>query len=103
MLITKTTSYLLPFQYGVGIKGGAASSTSNNFSILEIDFKNTFNMIHRERILSTIAGSFQQGYPYVFQAYGSPSCLAYGENCIFSQRGVQQGDRLGPLLFSIII
>ena len=94
MLIPKTTSYLLPFQYGVGIKGGAESvvhslrafiieNSNNNFSILKIDFKNAFNMIHRERILSTIAGSFPEAYPYVFQAYSSPSCLAYGETVSF--------------------
>ena len=49
-------------------------------------------MIHREKILNTIAETCPEAYLYVLQAYGSPSCLAYGENCIFSQRGVQQGD-----------
>ena len=50
MLIPKTTSFLLPFQYGVGIKGGAESvvyslrafindNSDNNFSILKIDLK----------------------------------------------------------------
>jgi len=112
MLISKTTSFLLPYQYGVGIKGGAETvvhslrafindNILSNFSILKIDFKNAFNMIHRERILSVIAESYPEAYPYVFQAYGSPSCLAYGEDCILSQRGVQQRDPSS--FFSIII
>jgi len=60
-------------------------------------------MIHRERILNVIAESFPEAYLYVSQAYGSPSYLAYGKDRILSQRGIQQGDPLGPLLFSIII
>jgi len=72
-------------------------------SVLKIDFKNAFNMIYRDRIISIIADSYPEAYLFVSQAYGSPSFLAYGENCIFYQKGVQQGDPLGPLLFSIVI
>jgi len=97
MLIPKTTSFLLPFQYDVGVKGGAESvadslrafinsNSDNNFTVLKIDIKNAFNMIHRDRIISIIADSYPEAYPFVSQAYGSPSCLAYGENCTFSQR-----------------
>jgi len=74
MLISKTTSFLLSYQYGVGIKGGAETvvhslraiindNILNNFSILKIDFKNAFNMFHRERILSVIAESYPEAYP----------------------------------------
>jgi len=97
MLIPKTTSHLLLFQYGAGIKGDAESvvhslrafineNSNNNFSILKIDLKNAFNMIHRERILSTIAGSYPEAYPYVFQACGSPFCLLMGKTLSFLKK-----------------
>jgi len=114
MLISKTTTFLLPFQYGVGIKGGAETvvhslqafindNIMNFFSILKIYFRNAFNMIHRQRILSVINESYPEAYLFVFQAYGSPSCLAYRKDYILSQTGVQQGHPLGSRFFSIII
>jgi len=35
--------------------------------------------------------------------YGAPSILWFGEDTISSEEGVQQGDPLGPLFFSITI
>ena len=41
-------------------------------------------------------------YPFVYQCYASSSSLFFGENyTIQSQEGVQQGDPLGPFLFSL--
>ena len=42
-------------------------------------------------------------YPYLWQCYKKSSLLFYGENTILSQIGAQQGDPLGPLLFSLTI
>ena len=41
--------------------------------------------------------------PLVLSAYGAPSCLLFGQEIIQSSEGVQQGDRLGPLLFCLTI
>ncbi|GAV04658.1 hypothetical protein RvY_14912 [Ramazzottius varieornatus] len=41
-------------------------------------------------------------FPFVFQLYGTPSNLLYGEHSIQSARGVQKGDPLGPLLFCLL-
>ena len=45
----------------------------------------------------------QSAFPLVLSAYGSSSCLFFGEDIILSSEGVQQGDPLGPLLFCLAI
>jgi len=72
-------------------------------AVLKIDFKNAFNLIDRKCVLDVITEKFPDAFPFIFQAYGTPSFLSFGCNTILSQRGVQQGDPLGPLLFSLII
>ncbi|XP_037042412.1 uncharacterized protein LOC119078809 [Bradysia coprophila] len=42
-------------------------------------------------------------YPYLWQCYRYSSLLFFGENQILSQIGAQQGDPLGPLIFSLTI
>lgn len=42
-------------------------------------------------------------FNYLWQCYGSPSKLLFGENEIDSCIGCQQGDPLGPLIFSLAI
>ena len=38
---------------------------------------------------------------YAYQAYGTPSALRFGDHIVWSKNGIQQGDQLGPLLFSL--
>ncbi|XP_063361435.1 uncharacterized protein LOC134650409 [Cydia amplana] len=40
-------------------------------------------------------------YPFLYQAYSSNSKLFFSESPIISQVGAQQGDPLGPLIFSL--
>jgi hypothetical protein len=42
-------------------------------------------------------------YPYLWQCYSSPSYLIYNGSLIYSQVGCQQGDPLGPAIFSLSI
>ena len=46
---------------------------------------------------------FPQIYFFVYQAYATPSNLFFGKEVLLSKEGVQQGDPLGPLLFSLAI
>jgi len=97
----KTKQSIYHFNSELELKG--VPNLMNNFSILKLDFKNASNMIYRERIPNVRAESFPEAYLYVSQAYGSPSYLTYGKDRILSYRGVQQGDPLGPLIFSFVI
>ena len=41
--------------------------------------------------------------PFVYAAYSAPSVLLWDGEQVLSAEGVQQGDRLGPLLFCLFI
>ena len=69
-------------------------------SVLLIDFENAFNSVDRDTILDWSYEKAPECYPYVLNSYGSPSFLFYNDEIIESQSGVQQGDPIGPDLFS---
>ena len=41
-------------------------------------------------------------YPFVYATYANETPLFYGGETLWSAEGVQQGDPLGPLLFSLV-
>lgn len=104
-----------PLQFGFGSPGGCEAvahsariylSNINNTVdkvFLKIDFKNAFNMIHRDHMLHTVAEHTPELFPFINQCYKEPSYLMFGDNVISSARGVQQGDPLGPALFCLSI
>jgi hypothetical protein len=71
--------------------------------ILKLDVKNAFNSAFRAHFLNELAKLAPTLCPYAFAAYGTHSVLYFGEHKIMSRAGVQQGDPLGALFFSIII
>ncbi|XP_069358665.1 uncharacterized protein [Maniola hyperantus] len=54
-------------------------------------------------MLSEIQKQISEILEYMWQCYGSPSKLMYGENVLDSAVGCQQGDPLGPAIFSLTI
>lgn len=40
--------------------------------------------------------------PFVFQNYDQATSLYFAENTLTSEQGIQQGDPLGPLLYSLV-
>ena len=42
-------------------------------------------------------------YPFLYQSYAKPSILFYNDFILHSSEGIQQGDPLGPLCFSLAI
>ena len=54
-------------------------------------------------MLCEVAKKIPELYRYCHLSYSSPSSLKFGEWCIESQEGVQQGDPLGPMLFCLTI
>lgn len=109
---TRLTDKFSPIQLGFGIKGGCEGAVHatrafldrQNFEVLvKIDVKNAFNSIDRCALLTQIQLELPEIYGYMYQCYGSPSKLMYGNDEILSCVGCQQGDPLGPVIFSLAI
>ena len=101
-----------PNQLGVGTPKGAEAAIhalrsylenpeNKDKVLLKIDFKNAFNMIRRDKILHLVKNKLPQIYNYVNQCYAESTSLRFGGEIIQSNEGVQQGDPLGPFLFSL--
>lgn len=108
------SNLFLPNQLGVGIPNGAEAGshaariyyTSKHNGVrvfLKIDVKNAFNEIRRDALLWKVKSTVPEIYKFVEQCYGLPTNVYYREHVILSQRGVHQGDPLGPALFCLVI
>ena len=70
---------------------------------LKLDFANAFNTVDRERFLSEVRSKMPGLAPWADYCYARSSKLVFGARTISSECGVQQGDPLGPLLFSLAL
>ena len=109
-------STLLPLQVGVGTKGGAEAAVhainliQNDHSIpsdgkwcLLLDFNNAFNSIDRSHLFSVTRDRMPALSAWLECCYGARPLLLFGDHSISSCSGVQQGDPLGPLGFSLTL
>ena len=104
-----------PTQLGVGVKVGYEIivhsvrslndiySSSTDICLLKIEFKNAFNLISRESIISKVAKYFPGILSWTLFTLIPESKLFIGNRFILSSIGVQQGDPLGPLFFSLTL
>lgn len=109
---------LLPTgQVGIGVPGGAEAVargaqeictwyTSGDPSVasrvvLQLDFRNAFNLVDRDRVLAAAARHMPRLFRYAAAAYAGEAHLFHGPDMLASQRGTHQGDPLGGLLFSL--
>ena len=101
-------------QFGVGVPFGAevvCHTFRRIFAVgdtsvvaIKIDLRNAFNCLSRKALLAAVGANFPALTQYSIQAYGRYSSLFCASNTrIESRSGVQQGDPLGPALFSIAI
>ena len=111
------SSELKPVQLGVGVPGGCESAVhaareyiafhhgtqATTHVMVKIDVKNAFNSIRRDTFLHQIHSRCPDIYNMARQAYGTPTPLYIGDTLIASSTGVQQGDPIGPLAFSLAI
>ncbi|XP_048483467.1 uncharacterized protein LOC125489916 [Plutella xylostella] len=103
---------LQPHQLGFGVPLGceAAIHATRSFAfsrdgsddvIIKVDLRNAFNTVERDIILARVRDHTPALYPFLHQCYSKPSNLFYGDSLVESRVGVQQGDPLGPLIFSL--
>ena len=105
--------YLACRQLGVGVRGGAEAAvhTARRFAmelspgkaIVKLDFRNAFNCLQRDAMLSAVFHEVPLIYNFCKLAYAGDSNLLFADKLITSEVGAQQGDPLGPLLFSLTI
>ena len=105
-------TYFWPAQVGVAVKGGAEKAVhtvrawtqrhagSATKVLVKLDFANAFNCVSREAVLQQACTHFPALARWSVWCYRQPTRLQFGERVLDSSSGVQQGDPLGPLLFS---
>ena len=71
--------------------------------MLKVDFSNAFNMVDRTEMLKQTHERLPKIYRWTEFCYAQPAHLFFGEELLLSMAGVQQGDPLGPLLFSLVL
>ena len=104
-----------PLQVGVATQGGAEASIhavrrlaselgeDPGKIMLKVDFSNAFNMVDRSEMLAQVRAKLPGIFRWVAYCYSSPAHLFFGGVLLQSAAGVQQGDPLGPLLFSLVL
>ena len=106
-------SRLTPLQLDVGVHGECEAivhvtsqmmfnTPDNQRWTLLLDFSNTFNNIDRQTMITEFQKHLPSLLAWIESCY-SGQLLHFGKDTIFSCRGVQQGDPLGPLGFTITL
>eukprot|EP00731_Ephydatia_muelleri_P000193 Em0001g193a len=111
----KASDFFTPFQYGVACPAGAEKVIhgvrssiqehwkDDKFTVCKVDMSNAFNLVSRQALLEECAVHFTELLPWVGWCYGSHPTLWHHLGQLSSETGVQQGDPLGPLLFSLVL
>ena len=116
-VVSRAMSYeLSPIQLGVSIKGIAEAAVhamrkfiSNEIDshypkvMVKLDMKNAFNSVRHDHVLQTCLDRILEIAKLAFLVYSKSSSVIASVHSITSSSGVQQGDPIGPLLFTLAI
>ncbi len=110
------TKIFCPIQHGVSTKCGTeliahhislTLESNPNWTALKSDVKNAFNSVGKDQIMEHVSLAFPDLYNHVIQMYGKPSSFVFMQGSstliIPSEKGVHQGDPLGPVPFATAI
>ena len=113
---TRLPDLLLPYgQVGVGIRCGLeaavhlvrscldAEGNKEDWCCLKVDMENAFNSCDRNAFLRRTHQVLPELFAWVQWSYHSAGELRFGHHRVTSCSGVQQGDPLGSLLFSLCL
>ena len=70
---------------------------------VQVDLQNAFHEYDRSLFLEHAKEDLPDIFPYVQWCYTAVGELRFGQHRILSAAGVQQGNPLGPLLFSFVV
>jgi len=109
-VIERRSQELQPLQLGAGVTDGveaavhAAYADSSRMDLptdhaVKLDFSNAFNCVRRDVIPDAAAAKTPEIYCSVHAAYSCDPILVYGQHCLRSREGAQQGDPLRSLEF----
>ena len=105
-------AHFWPAQVGVAVPGGAETAihtvrawTARHAGspakvLVKLDFRKAFNCINRQVVLQQAVAHVPSVARWATWCYQQPTHLQFGSHVFHSSSGVQQGDPLGPLLFS---
>ena len=100
---------------GVAVKGGAEGivhatrvsfkncKNQKNSGTLQIDTKNAFNLVKRSKVLEAVSKFLPSLATFATFCYSQHSHFHFNNTYLSSQLGIQQGDLLRPLLFSLAL
>ena len=111
---SKAREFFKGLQFGVATPAGSERiihtcrhamtiHTDNPDMVLcKVDLSNAFNNVSRATFLKLVGDHFPELFPWASWCYTTTSALTYRDHTLLSDEGVQQGDPLGPLFFSLV-